>query len=344
MNFSRFSVQYRGLLLVALLILGLIVGYAIGFYVGVGNAPTSRTLLVDAAGTLQVPFNRIEIQILKQEYSDLTYDYTFEGSRLAANEITQLNKSFDVFASADYRIIPEQLIPSHASWYVIFASNSMAVVYTNHSRFANQINSNNWYQVITRPGVIVGASNKDTDPSGSNAIFMLELAGLTYYQNSSYLYNQLYVTKAVNHELVIVPTETVLDAQLETGAIDYELTYTSEAISHNYQYVNLGSRIDLSNLTEASWYATVNTTINGKLVTGAPILYDITIPNNSPDPAMASAFLSALFSADGIRIIKESGFQPLNPVYVYNQNQVPTQIIQTITQAGIAIKEVSKSP
>jgi molybdate/tungstate transport system substrate-binding protein len=44
---------------------------------------------------------------------------------LAANEITVANKTFDILASADYRIIPEQLIPEHASWYVIFASNSI---------------------------------------------------------------------------------------------------------------------------------------------------------------------------------------------------------------------------
>jgi molybdate/tungstate transport system substrate-binding protein len=333
-------VRYRGLVIIIFLIVGLALGYALGFYVGVNTLPASRTLIVDAAGTLQVPFNRIENQILKLQYPDLSYDYIFEGSRLAANEITQLNKSFDVFASADYRIIPEQLVPSHASWYVIFASNAMAVVYTNRSRFANEINSDNWYQVITRPGVIVGVSNKETDPSGSNAIFMLELAGLTYYQNSSYLYNQLYITKAAEHELLIVPTETILDAQLEVGAIDYELTYSSEAISHNYQYICLSSKVDLSDLTQANWYAVVNTTVNGKLLTGAPILYDITIPNNSPDPVMATAFVEALFSHKGEQIIRESGFQPLNPVYVYNQSEVPAEIVQAITQAGIAIREV----
>ena len=341
MNLAQLWVKYRGLMVAAFLIVGLACGYTAGYYVGISTAPTSRTLLVDAAGTLQVPFNRIQKQILKQQYPDLSYDYTFEGSRLAANEITQLNKSFDVFASADYRIIPEQLVPSHASWYIIFASNAMSVVYTSHSRYANEIKPSNWYQIITRPGVIVGASNKDTDPSGSNAIFMLELAGLTYYQNSSYIYNQLYITKTANHQLLIVPTETALDAQLEAGAIDYELTYSSEAISHNYQYLNLGSKVDLSNLTLANWYSTVNTTVNGKLLRGAPILYDVTIPNNSPDPAMATAFVKALFTPEGQQIIKESGFGLLNPIYIYNQSEVPSDIIQTITQSAIAISQLS---
>jgi molybdate/tungstate transport system substrate-binding protein len=341
MDFRKVWVRYRVLLIIALLIVGLILGYATGFYAGVNSQPVGRTILVDAAGTLQVPFNRIVNQILKQQYPGLSYDYMFEGSRLAANEITVANKSFDIFASADYRIIPEQLVPSHASWYVIFASNSMAVVYTKHSRYASEINSANWYQIITKPSVIIGASNKETDPSGSYAIFMLQLAGLTYYQNSTYIYDQLYFTKLANHELLIVPTETTLDAQLEAGAIDYELTYSSEAISHNYQYVSVGSRFDLSDITQADWYSVVNTTINGKIVKGTPILYDLTIPKNSPDATMAIAFVKALFSSQGQQVLKESGFQPLNPVYIYNQNNVPSDIIQTMTQSGISIKETS---
>jgi len=242
-------------------------------------------------------------------------------------------------ASADYKIIPEQLIPSHASWYIVFASNAMSVVYTNHSRGANDITPANWYQVITRPGIIVGVSNKDTDPSGAQAILMLQLAGLLYYQNSSYLYDQLYVTKAAKNELIIVPTETTLDAQLETGAVDYVLTYSSEAISHKLQYLTLDPKVDLSDLSQADWYAKTNVTVSGKPVTGAPILYDLTIPNNSPDTSMGIAFIKAVFSSQGQQILSASGLRPLNPVWVYNQSAVPPDIIQAITQAGITIKE-----
>jgi len=332
--------KYGGIILILVLVVGLTVGYGVGYYFGLSSVQPSRTLLIDAAGTLQVPFNRIVNNVVRPQYQSLSYNYIFEGSRLAANEITQANKSFDIFASADYRIIPQQLIPSHASWYIIFASNAVAVVYTNHSRFANEINSDNWYQVITRPGVIVGVSNKDTDPSGSQAIYMLQLAGLLYYQNSSYLYDQLYVTKAAKQELIIVPTETTLDAQLETGAVDYILTYSSEAISHKLRYLSLDPKVDLSDMSQADWYAKVNVTINGKPVAGAPILYDLTIPNDSPDVPMAITFVKALFSAQGQDILSASGLKPLNPVYIYQESAVPTDIIQAITQSGIAVKEV----
>jgi molybdate/tungstate transport system substrate-binding protein len=297
--------------------------------------------LIDAAGTLQVPFNGIVNNVVRPQYPTLSYNYIFEGSHLAANEITQANKSFDIYASADYQIIPEQLIPSHASWYIVFASNAMSVVYTNQSKFANEITPENWYQVITRPGVVVGVSNKETDPSGAQAIIMLQLAGLLYYQNSSYLYDQLYVTKAAKNELIIVPTESTLDAQLETGAVDYVLTYSSEAVSHKLQHLTLDPRVDLSDLSQADWYAKANVTVGGKLQTGAPVLYDLTIPSDSPDTSMGIAFIKALFSSQGQEILNASGLRPLNPVWVYNQSAVPPDIIQAITQAGIAIKEVS---
>jgi molybdate/tungstate transport system substrate-binding protein len=217
----------------------------------------------------------------------------------------------------------------------------MTVMYTNRSRFASEISPGNWYQVITRPGVIVGVSNKDTDPSGSQAIFMLQLAGLEYYRNSSYLYDQLYISKAASKELIVVPTETVLDAQLETGAVDYVLTYSSEAISHKLQYLTLDSKVNLSNLTLSNWYAQATTTINGKQTKGAPILYDITIPTNSPDPSLGSAFIKALFSSQGQEILRKSGLEPLSTVYIYNQSAVPQDIIQAITQSGITIKQAS---
>src|SRR5208337_1311185 len=336
-------VKYRGLILILVLVVGLGVGYGIGYYMGLNSAPTSTTLLIDAAGSLQVPFNAIVNNVVRPQYPTLSYNYIFEGSHLAAAEITQANKSFDVYASADYKIIPEQLIPNYASWYIVFASNSMAILYTNSSKYANEITPANWYQIITRPGVIVGVSNKDTDPSGAQAIFMLKLAGLLYYQNSSYLYDQLYVTKNAAKQLVIVPTETILNAQLETGAVDYVLSYSSEAISHKLQYINPGSQVNLSNLTLTDWYAKVNETVEGKLVTGAPILYDLTIPNNSPDETMAILFIKTVFGPAGQQILRASGLTPLNPVYVYNQQAVPTSVIDAINQNGISIQAIDEN-
>jgi len=334
-------VKYGQFLLIIVLLVGLGAGYGIGYYSGLSSVHPPTTLLIDGAGTLAVPWNGIVNNVLRQEYPTLSYNYIFEGSGLAANEITQANKSFDVYGSADYRIIPEQLMPTYASWYIIFASNAMTVMYTNHSKFANEITPQNWYQVITRPGVIVGVSNKDTDPSGAQAVIMLKLAGIEYYNNASYLYDQVYVTKKANNELVVVPTETTLNPQLETGTVDYVLTYSSEAISHNFPYLNLDSKVNLSNVTLSDWYAQANVTIKGKVTQGTPILYDLTIPTNSPNPTMGVAFIKALFSPQGQKILHSSGITPLNPVDIYNPSAVPPDIIQALSQSGISVTTIT---
>jgi molybdate/tungstate transport system substrate-binding protein len=42
--------------------------------------------------------------------------------------------------------------------------------------------SDNWYQVVSRPGVQIGRSNPDTDPSGYQLLPMLKLAEQCYHQ------------------------------------------------------------------------------------------------------------------------------------------------------------------
>src|SRR5208283_1468568 len=97
---------YGKLVMILALVIGLGVGYVAGYYTGLNSTTPSTTLLIDAAGTLQVPFNGIVNNVVRPQYPTLSYNYIFEGSRLAANEITQANKSFDIYASADYQIIP----------------------------------------------------------------------------------------------------------------------------------------------------------------------------------------------------------------------------------------------
>ena len=72
-----------------MLLVGLGAGYGIGYYSGLSSVHPPTTLLIDGAGTLAVPWNGIVNNVLRQEYPTLSYNYIFEGSGLAANEITQ---------------------------------------------------------------------------------------------------------------------------------------------------------------------------------------------------------------------------------------------------------------
>jgi len=84
-------------------------------------------------------------------------------------------------------------------------------------------------------------------------------------------------------------------------------------------------------------------TVNGKQLTGAPILYDVTIPSNTPDQNMATTFVKALLSPMGQQILRTSGLTPLNPIYIYNQQAVPTSIIDAINQNGLSMQAIDEN-
>jgi len=57
---------------------------------------------------------------------------------------------------------------------------AITFVYTDRSKYADEINSHNWYKVLARPGVEIGRSNPDTDPSGYQTLQVLDLAEKYY--------------------------------------------------------------------------------------------------------------------------------------------------------------------
>jgi hypothetical protein len=58
---------------------------------------------------------------------------------------------------------------------------------------------------------------------------------------------------------------------------------------------------------------------------------------------MAIIFLKALLSPMGQQILRTSGLTPLNPVYIYNQQAVPTSVIDAINQTGISIQAIDEN-
>ena len=160
-----------------------------------------------------------------------------------------------------------------------FATNAITFVYTDKSKFAGEITAQNWHQVLSRPGVQIGRSNPDTDPSGYQTIQMLELAG-KYYKRPDLASAVLANAPKSNMR----NTETELVAALESGQIDYLAIYRSDARQHHFKYIELPPEIDLSDARHASFYAQASVqTVNGTLA-GKPIVYAATIPSNAAYP------------------------------------------------------------
>jgi molybdate/tungstate transport system substrate-binding protein len=282
-------------------------------------------LTVYGAGTLAVPFTAIAKEFGKK-YPGIAVQAQFGGSVKMAKQITELHQEADVLAVADYSVIPQYLFGDkgatvYADWYVGFARNAITFVYTDTSQFAAEISPQSWYRVLARPGVEIGRSDPDTDPSGYQTVQMLALAE-TFYKMPGLAASVLANAPPKNMR----DTETSLIAALQLGQIDYLAIYRSDALQHHLKFIDLPPNIDLSNPDFSSFYAQgVAHTKNGDLA-GKPIVYAITIPMNAPNKAAAQKFVAFLLGPDGQKAMTANGFGSFTPAYAVGADKMPADL------------------
>ncbi len=293
-------------------------------------------IIVFHAGSLSVPFEKIS-KAFEKQYPQYKIIREPSGSRMAARKISDIHKPCDVIASADYSVIDKLLIATNnAKFNALFATNSMAVVFTDNSRYAETINKNNWVDILTKSDVVVGHSNPNDDPCGYRAMLTSLLAQKYYHKKdffkSLFGYPGYYKPGMEKKGKVIVrPKETDLIALLETHNIDYIFLYKSVAIQHNLKYINLPPQVSLSSKKYADLYKTVSFKVSGKkpgkMITkiGEPMIYGITIPQNSNSPINrkgAKLFVNFVLSKKGAKIMKECGQGVVEPPIIKGDDSI----------------------
>lgn len=288
-------------------------------------ATENQTLTIYAAGTLAGPFHEID-ELFEHANPGVTVEPQFGGSVMMAKRITDLHQNADILAVADYSVIPKYLFaqqgkPAFAEWYVGFARNGITFVYTPKSKGAADITPQNWYEVLARPGVEIGRSNPDTDPSGYQTLQMLSLAE-NYYKKPGLAERVLANAPTSN----IRDTETDLISSLQLGQIDYLAIYRSDAVQHQLKSIDLPSAIDLSDPSLAQSYTSaVAHTKNGDLP-GKPIVYAATIPASASNSALAARYLAFLLGHDGQAVFAHDGFGAMNPPLAVDADRAPDSL------------------
>jgi molybdate/tungstate transport system substrate-binding protein len=129
------------------------------------SASAGEKVIIFHAGSLTKPLEEIKKRF---ETANPGIDVQREagGSTKMARMIFELNKSADIMASADYKVIDKTLIPEKADWNIRFASNQLVLCYTDQSRYAGEVNDHNWYEILGRKNVVWGHSDPNLDPCG----------------------------------------------------------------------------------------------------------------------------------------------------------------------------------
>ncbi len=283
-------------------------------------------LIIFHAGSLTVPINEIA-KAFKIENPEVTILTEAAGSVECARKISELNKPCDIMASADYSVIDKILIPNFADWNIKFASNEMAIVYTEKSRRCKEISNKNWYKILLDENIEIGRADPNVDPCGYRAVLVTKLAE-KYYKEADL--SEKLLKKDENN---IRPKETDLLGLLESNTLDYIFLYRSVAEQHKLKYILLPDEINLKNPVLSELYASVSVEINGKkpgekiTQIGEPMVYGITIPKNSPNKTVALAFVKFMLTKEkGMAILKKLGQPSVIPSSTNSYDKIPKEL------------------
>jgi molybdate/tungstate transport system substrate-binding protein len=323
--------------------------------------PSQRTLKVFCATSLLFPLEKVEVDF-EAAHPNVDVEIEGHGSIQVIRHVTEINEEIDVLLVADYLLIPRMMYPtqipntdeSFADYYVRFATNELVLAYANHSRYADEINSDNWYSILARPDVTLGLGNPQVAAIGYRALAAIQLAE-NYYgeQNlfhdlitanieppitsvqdgSNYTVTVPETQNPVGDKLKLRSSEVGLISLLDSGYLDYCLIYLSNARQYGFEYIELPDEINMGSPQHESIYEQVQVVYEHQRFTsisldraGETIYYGLTIPKNAPNPDLAEEFVEFLLSGQGKDDFDLAYHPVFNPSFTDNLQAVPASL------------------
>lgn len=265
------------------------------------------------------------------------------GTLLLIRKITELNQVPDAVLLADSLAIKNKLIPEYADWYIKFYEDRVVLAYSDKSKYTNEINNQNWYEVLLRKDVRYGYANANLAPIGYRTLMCWQLADLYYKEKigDKNIYDSLRNSCPAEN---ILPDVAELLALLESLSLDYAFVYESTAKQHNLKYIRLPKEIDLGSDELSEFYKQAKVEISTKkdapkeILIGAPVTFGLTILKSAANTKGAVEFIKFFLGPAGRKIL-DSNFQTmLDPVLAYNYRNVPDELKQFLSAEDIASK------
>jgi molybdate/tungstate transport system substrate-binding protein len=304
-------------------------------------------LKIFCAGSLTLPFEDIKAQF-KADHTNVEVQLEPGGSVTRVQKITELGEECDVLASADYTLIPSMMMSdsNYTDWYIIFAVNRMTIAYTDNSRYADEINSTNWYQILRRSDVKWGFANPNMDPCGYRSPMVIQLAEFEYGDymifedlieaNSDITVSEVDGTYIIDANmtdlnpntgrLMIREKSVDLVTFVQEGGLDYAFEYSSVAMQHGLKFLELPESIDLSSDNYKDVYKTVKVRKTTTISTGKSIVYGLTIPNNAQNPTLAAEFVKYILNESGQGVFVDNAQPPVVPALTNDINKIPESL------------------
>ncbi|MFB6081128.1 MAG: extracellular solute-binding protein [Haloferacaceae archaeon] len=298
------------------------------------SSSLADSMTIFHAGSLAPPFGAAEPTFEKKYGVDVTREA--KGSVASTQKITQQDRTADVLGVSDFRLIRDRVLPDYGDWYAVFTTNAMSIQYRKDSPGADEISTDNWWEVLTRDGVTVGHSDPAVDPGGYRAVMTQQLGKIAF--DGERLYDDATYRKLRKNSTVPTGTEVNLQGQLQSGELDYVFYYQSISKTSGMPYVDLQPEVDLSKATSAyaEHYAKANVETDSGTFTGAPIAYGMTVPSVAEAPGRGAQWVEYFATDPGRSILEEKGLVPVDPIVVPkgDTDAIPDRVMAVASAKG----------
>ena len=223
------------------------------------------------------------------------------GSNALANQIKGKLRRADVFISASPTVNDTLMGAANdgwVSWYVTFAQSPLVIGYNPASRFAAELKTKPWYEVLREPGIHLGRTDPKLDPKGALTVQLLDHAEQLYRQPGL----AADVLGGEENPAEVLPEENLV-GRLQSGELDVGFFYSTETADLHIAAIALPPEVALS------------------------AHYTVTILRDAPDPVAAAAFVSFLLGPAGKAIMAQHGLDTVRPAVTGDRTQVPPAVL-----------------
>jgi molybdate/tungstate transport system substrate-binding protein len=330
-------------------------------FCGCKGTPQKKTnLVVFEADSLMVPFAQIQKEF-EADNPDINVQMEAHGSIQVIRQVTELGQDVDIVAVADYSLIPmlmyQTMMPDgqpYASWNIEPITNELVLAYNSKSKYADEINAGNWYQIISRPDVRFGLADPRMDAVGYRTLMALKLAESHYgvgniMRDTIGKYFSMPITASTISSVTTIHVPELLEptdrhmvlrgahmellALLESNDVDYTIDYKSTVIQDGLSYLELPPEINLADSNYAQNYQNVVVKLDfqrfktvNPVFEGLPIVYGMTIANNSKNKDAAIKFIQFVLGPEGQRIFQDCNQPELIPPQCDNISALPDSL------------------
>jgi len=325
------------------------------------NSAVPGTLVIYHHGSPTPAIEAAE-KVFQEKYPGIKVMREKDDALANMRKVTDLGKLADLVYTDDYSIIPPVMFPKYANFWIRYAHDEMTVAYAANSKYAAEINGDNWYKILERPDVKWGIADPNAGPDGYFSLGQIKLSDLHYKDHQifhdlieantairatadgdRYVINCPENLKPKSPKVIIRPDPETLYPMILSGELDYAFGYMGSVIGEGpagIKTVQLPAEVNLSNL---SMVPTIYNRVTINLFSDRPDreisvklgakANGLTIPLNAQNSDAAANYLEIFLSPVGQNALKGVHITPIVPAETNDLSKVPEKLRALLRQA-----------